>query len=104
MDGIGDTGAGRFLAPAVPAADQPAAPEPAPISPLLPGDQRFQTCRWRQAAEDGVPQHCTHRDVMHMAGTTTFDPEAWCVDCGLYKVRRNPRKRPFTPPDQRDRY
>ncbi len=104
MNGFEDSGASRFPASGVPGADQPAAPEKAPVSPLLPGAQRFQTCRWRQAAEEGVREHCTHRDVMHMAGTTTFDPEAWCVDCSLYKVRRNPRKRPFTPPDQRDRY
>lgn len=37
-----------------------------------------------------------------MAGTHGFDPEAWCADCGFYKVRRAPRKRP-APPTQ-DRY
>lgn len=29
-----------------------------------------------------------------MAGTAGFTTEAWCPDCGFYKVRRNPRKRP----------
>jgi hypothetical protein len=27
------------------------------------------------------------------AGTTGFDPEAWCVDCQYYKLRRAPKKR-----------
>ena len=27
------------------------------------------------------------------AGTTGFDPEAWCVDCQHYKLRRAPKKR-----------
>ncbi|MEW5982914.1 MAG: hypothetical protein AB1806_11170 [Acidobacteriota bacterium] len=65
-----------------------------------PAVQRFTTCRWRKAAEEGVPDHCVHRDVLPMTGTGGFDPEAWCEDCGYYKVRRTPRKRP---PEQ-DRY
>jgi hypothetical protein len=28
-----------------------------------------------------------------MAGTTGFDPEAWCPDCTFYKLRRTPKKR-----------
>jgi hypothetical protein len=28
-----------------------------------------------------------------MAGTTGFDPEAWCPDCAFYKLRRTPKKR-----------
>jgi hypothetical protein len=32
--------------------------------------------------------------VLPIAGTTGFDPEAWCPDCAFYKVRRTPRKRP----------
>lgn len=70
---------------------------PAALSPAV---QRFKTCRWRQAAEDGVPEHCTHRDVLPMAGTGGFDPAAWCTDCTYYKVRRTPRKRTPEP----DRY
>ena len=75
-------------------------PEPAPGEPsevqavVSPAVQRFTTCRWRKAAEDDVPDHCTHRDVQPMAGTGGFDPEAWCGDCGFYKVKRAPRKRP----------
>jgi hypothetical protein len=29
-----------------------------------------------------------------MAGTSGFDPGAWCPDCSFYKVRRIPKKRP----------
>ena len=61
------------------------------VSPAL---ARFQSCRWRKPAEDGVPDHCTHRDVLPMAGTNGFDAEAWCPDCQFYKVRRIPKKRP----------
>jgi len=28
-----------------------------------------------------------------MAGTNSFDPEAWCLDCAFYKLRRTPKKR-----------
>ena len=57
--------------------------------------QRYHSCRWRKAPEDGNPQDfCSHRDVLPMAGTTGFDAEAWCPDCQFYKVRRIPKKRP----------
>jgi hypothetical protein len=56
--------------------------------------QRYHSCRWRKAPEDGNPQDfCSHRDVQPMAGTTGFDAEAWCPDCQFYKVRRVPKKR-----------
>lgn len=55
--------------------------------------QKFQSCRWRKAADAGVPDHCTHRDVLPMAGTTGFTPESWCTDCAYYKAKRVPRKR-----------
>ena len=64
--------------------------------------QRFNSCRWRQIAEDAIPAHCTHREVAPMAGTTGFKPDSWCPDCTNYKVRRTPRKRP--PQSQEDRY
>jgi hypothetical protein len=70
-----------------------------PPNPLSSAVQRFESCRWRQAAEDGTPAHCTHRDVAPVAGINSFGPDAWCADCGLYKVRRAPRKRP-APPDR----
>jgi hypothetical protein len=76
-----------------------AAPEvPAPQSEtaqeLSPAAQRFLSCRWRKKAEDAVPDHCTHRDVQPMAGTTGFHADSWCADCAHYKIRRSPRKRP----------
>jgi hypothetical protein len=59
-----------------------------------PAEQRFQSCRWQQPAEDGEPAFCTHQEVKPYAGTTGFDPEAWCPDCEHYKLRRTPKKRP----------
>ena len=53
---------------------------------------QFKSCRWRRPPEDG-PECCGHRDVLPMAGTTGFDPEAWCPDCAFYKLRRTPKKR-----------
>lgn len=53
---------------------------------------RFKSCRWRRPPEDG-PECCGHRDVLPMAGTTGFDPQAWCPDCTFYKLRRTPKKR-----------
>ena len=89
----------------VPQPETPAADPAAVPAPQLPAAvQRFQSCRWRQAAEDGVPDHCSHRDVQPMAGTAGFDPEAWCPDCGRYKVRRTPRKRPPQTPENRYYY
>jgi hypothetical protein len=65
--------------------------------------ERFLSCRWRKAAEDGAPEHCTHRDVLPMAGTAGFVPDSWCPDCAFYKAKRTPRKRPqeeeAPPPD-----
>jgi hypothetical protein len=63
---------------------------------------RFQSCRWRKAAENGVPEHCGHRDVLPMAGVTGFNAESWCGDCAYYKARRVTRKREGEPP--RDDY
>jgi hypothetical protein len=84
-------------------ADPLIAPRPAtPESPVTqPGVEappqsaavaRFKSCRWRRPPEDG-PECCGHRDVLPMAGTTGFDPEAWCPDCTFYKLRRTPKKR-----------
>jgi hypothetical protein len=39
-----------------------------------------------------------------MAGTTGFSADSWCADCSHYKVRRNPRKRPDSPPEDRYYY
>jgi hypothetical protein len=53
---------------------------------------KFKSCRWRRPPEDG-PECCGHRDVLPIAGTSGFDPEAWCPDCSFYKLRRTPKKR-----------
>jgi hypothetical protein len=66
-----------------------------------PAIARFQSCRWRKAAEQGLPEHCTHRDVLPLAGSTGFTPESWCPDCAFYKARRTPRRvsaEPLTTP------
>jgi hypothetical protein len=81
-----------------------AAPEAGPAQELSPAAQRFQSCRWRKVAENGIPDHCTHRDVQPMAGTAGFIADSWCADCGHYKVRRNPRKRPVQSPEDRYYY
>jgi hypothetical protein len=80
MPGTATTGP---TAPADPAADAPIVSEAV---------TRFKSCRWRRPPEDG-PECCGHRDVLPMAGTTGFDPEAWCPGCGFYKLRRTPKKR-----------
>ena len=59
---------------------------------------KFKSCRWRRPPEDG-PECCGHRDVLPIAGTTGFDPQAWCPDCSFYKLRRTPKKR--SPDDYR---
>ena len=64
---------------------------PAPVD-VPPAVARFKSCRWRRPPEDG-PECCGHRDVLPLAGAISFDPQAWCPDCTLYKLRRNPKKR-----------
>ena len=77
--------------PGTPMSPAPAA-EPAAEPALSPAVARFKSCRWRRPPEDG-PECCGHRDVLPMAGTTGFDPAAWCPDCQFYKLRRTPKKR-----------
>jgi hypothetical protein len=76
-------------------AETPVAPaaEAATEAPLSPAFARFRSCRWQQPAENGSAEFCTHREVKPYAGTTGFDPEAWCGDCQYYKLRRAPKKR-----------
>ena len=57
--------------------------------------ERFQSCRWRRQAENGMPECCGHRDVLPMTGANGFDPEAWCPECAFYKLRRTPKKRDY---------
>ena len=75
--------------PLPPSEDSGPAPVDETVSPAM---ARFKSCRWRRPPEDG-PECCGHRDVLPMAGSTGFDPEAWCPDCQFYKLRRTPKKR-----------
>jgi hypothetical protein len=78
------------------AAETPASPaetEAPAEAPLSPAFARFKSCRWQQPPEGGSSEFCTHREVKPYAGTTGFDPEAWCGDCQYYKLRRAPKKR-----------
>ena len=79
------------------AAETPAAPAetaaPAADATLSPAFARFKSCRWQQPPEGGSAEFCTHREVKPYAGTTGFDPEAWCGDCQYYKLRRAPKRR-----------
>jgi hypothetical protein len=72
-----------------PSVDDPAAANESASSPAV---IKFKSCRWRRPPEDG-PECCGHRDVLPIAGTTGFDPQAWCPDCSFYKLRRTPKKR-----------
>lgn len=94
-----ETESGEIATPA--GTPEPTAPGIEPAQDLSPAVQRFQSCRWRKPAENGTPDHCTHRDVHPITGSTGFTADSWCPDCGHYKVRRNPRKRPeFSPEDR----
>jgi len=91
----GGTGVDPNTPAAEPAADAPEQPSPteptstpAPVSPAL---EKFRSCRWRAAPEDG--EYCTHRDVLPFAGKDGFVAESWCPDCAFYKLRRTPKKR-----------
>ena len=80
--------------PFTPLPPPPAESGPSPVDEpsVSPAVARFKSCRWRRPPEDG-PECCGHRDVLPMAGSTGFDPEAWCPDCQFYKLRRTPKKR-----------
>lgn len=83
-----------------PAADQPATADNGGAASATPVDasessaavMKFRSCRWRRPPDEGS-ECCTHRDVMPIAGTAGFKPEAWCPDCEYFKLRRSPRKR-----------
>ena len=77
--------------PDVPSTMTPEAPEA--VQPEVSAAvARFKSCRWRRPPDEG-PECCGHRDVLPMAGTTGFDPQAWCLECTFYKLRRTPKKR-----------
>ncbi len=64
----------------------------ADATPQSAATVRFKTCRWRKAAEAGVVDHCTHRDVLPMTGITGFEADSWCTECSFFKIKRTPRK------------
>jgi hypothetical protein len=64
-------------------------------SPARTAGERFRSCRWRKAAENGTPECCGHRDVLPLTGANGFDAEAWCPTCDFYKLRRTPKKREY---------
>ena len=82
-------------------AETPKTPGSAPATSDVPQSAawvRFRSCRWQQPKDEANPaEFCTHREVKPYAGTTGFDPDAWCPDCQYYKLRRAPKKR--TPND-----
>lgn len=73
--------------------DRPDAPVTETPEAQSPAFSKFRSCRWQQPVEDGNPEFCTHREVKPYAGTTGFDPEAWCLECEYYKLRRTPKKK-----------
>lgn len=75
----------------VPAIPTPVQPDPAPV--VSEAVVKFRSCRWRRPPDEGT-ECCGHRDVLPIAGTASFDPEAWCPDCQYFKLRRTPKKRP----------
>jgi hypothetical protein len=87
--------------PSAPAPEAPAS-TPATAAPVTSDNRqsaafvRFGSCRWQQPAENGNTAFCTHREVKPYAGTTGFDPDAWCPECQYYKLRRAPKKRDKT--------
>ena len=79
-------------------AESAASQPPVPPEPVVsPAQTRFKACRWH--AEQDDHGYCSNRDVLPYAGKGGFDPEAWCVDCTLYKLRRTPKKRVFVQDD-----
>ena len=72
--------------------DVPVTPPP-PATPLVSEAViKFRSCRWRRPPDEGV-ECCGHRDVLPLAGSNSFDAEAWCPDCAFFKLRRTPKKR-----------
>jgi len=72
----------------------PQASAPAAESIVPDAVIKFRSCRWRRPPDEGV-ECCGHRDVLPIAGTTSFDPTAWCPDCQYFKLRRMPKKKTY---------
>ena len=74
-----------------PGKESESTPSPTPASAESPAVERFKSCRWRCAPDDGA--FCTHRDVLPFAGKEGFTADSWCPECSFYKLRRTPKKR-----------
>ena len=86
----------RFVPPDRPAA-LPTPVQAAPVATTAVVSEaviKFRSCRWRRPPDEGT-ECCGHRDVLPIAGTTSFDAEAWCPDCAYFKLRRVPKKREY---------
>ena len=80
-------------APSQPQGEGEVSPAQAEEEPeVSPAQARYRACRWHTEADD--QKYCSNRDVLPYAGKGGFDPEAWCPDCTLYKLRRTSKKRP----------
>jgi hypothetical protein len=89
------TGADTFESSAGAAISTPVQAAPAAATtPVSEAVIKFRSCRWRRPPDEGV-ECCGHRDVLPIAGTTSFDAEAWCPDCAYFKLRRVPKKREY---------
>ncbi len=98
---MSDTTNNPLVPPAARVAESGAVTDPAPATGSVTPVQapamsaaviKFRSCRWRRPPEDGT-ECCGHRDVLPIAGTNSFDAEAWCPDCTYFKLRRTPKKR-----------
>jgi len=74
-----------------PGKESESTPSPTPASAESPAVERFKSCRWRCAPDEGA--FCTHRDVLPFAGKEGFTADSWCPECSFYKLRRTPKKR-----------
>ena len=96
VSGSVSSGVSGTVSSGVPTAvdDTPAEPANVAVPPAAVSAAviKFRSCRWRRPPEDGT-ECCGHRDVLPMAGTNSFDAEAWCPDCTYFKLRRTPKKR-----------
>jgi len=77
-----------------PAAVAPPVQAGTSVPPVSEAVVKFRSCRWRRPPDEGV-ECCGHRDVLPIAGTASFDAEAWCPDCAYFKLRRVPKKREY---------
>ncbi len=55
-------------------------------------EPRFKSCRWHETQDNGSA-YCGNRDVLPFAGKNGFNPDAWCPECKLYKLKRTTKKR-----------